>query len=187
MDDAEQRKTAITEALRSLDESLKTAKTTLDKAHGKLTSMNQAANGFMAWLEDTERKLRNISPDQVTLQSFEEVAEHCNVSICVCVCVYVCVCTCVCVNVCVCTCVCVCVCLYQYVRIYSAYDNSQVTDISGQFWCLSRNHLLYIINEKISYLLKERNVQTNYHKPCISHPYIIQLNISTLIRHVMTI
>ena len=109
VDDAEQCKTAITEALRSLDESLKTAKTTLDKAHGKLTSMNQAANGFMAWLEDTERKLRNISPDQVTLQSFEEVAERCNVSICVCVCVRVCVCICVCICVCVCVRVCVCV------------------------------------------------------------------------------
>ena len=114
-DDAEQRKTSITEALRSLDESLKTAKATLDKAHGKLTTMNQAANGFMAWLEDTERKLRNISPDQVTLQSFEEVAERCNVSIFVFVCM--CVCMCVCLSPPLCVRLCVYVCLYVCVHV----------------------------------------------------------------------
>lgn len=98
-DDAEQRKTSITERLRSLEESLMSTKSTLDKAHGKLITMNQAFNGFMAWLEDTERKLRNILPNQVTLQNFEEVAEHCNVSVfngyCVCACMCV-VCMCVC-------------------------------------------------------------------------------------------
>ena len=99
-DDAEQCKTAVTERLHSLEESLMATKNTLDKAHGKLTTMNQALNGFMLWLEDTERKLRNISPNQVTLQTFEEVAERCNVgpyvcSVCVCLrlclCVYTCI------------------------------------------------------------------------------------------------
>ena len=88
-DDAEQRKTAVTERLHTLEESLISTKATLDKAHGKLTAMNQALNNFMLWLEDTERKLRNISPDQVSLQTFEEVAERCSVSLC-CVCVSVC-------------------------------------------------------------------------------------------------
>ena len=88
-DDAEQRKTAVTERLHTLEESLISTKATLDKAHGKLTAMNQALNNFMLWLEDTERKLRNISPDQVSLQTFEEVAERCSVSLCVCVCLSV--------------------------------------------------------------------------------------------------
>jgi len=94
-DDAEQCKISITDRLHSLEESLMSTKNTLDKAHGKLTTMNQAFNNFMLWLEDTERKLRNILPNQVTLQAFEEVTEHCNVSLCV-LCVRVCVCVCVC-------------------------------------------------------------------------------------------
>lgn len=102
-DDAEQRKTAITERLHSLEESLMSTKATLDKAHGKLGAMNQALNNFMSWLEDTERKLRNISPHQVSLQTFEEVTERCNVSVCVCVCAHA--------HVCVRTYVCMCVCL----------------------------------------------------------------------------
>ena len=101
-DDAEQRKTAVTEKLHSLEESLMATKATLDKAHGKLIAMNQALNNFMLWLEDTERKLRNISPDQVTLQTFEEVAKRCNVSI---MCVYVCLYVCLYVYACVCLCI----------------------------------------------------------------------------------
>ena len=101
-DDAEQRKTAITERLHSLEESLMSTKATLDKAHGKLGAMNQALNNFMSWLEDTERKLRNISPHQVSLETFEEVAKRCNVSVCTYVCMYVCVC--LCVRVCMCDC-----------------------------------------------------------------------------------
>lgn len=89
-DDAEQRKTSITDRLRSLEESLMSTKNSLDKAYGKLTTMNQAFNNFMLWLEDTERKLRNVLPNQVTLQAFEEVTERCNVSLCMCVRVHVC-------------------------------------------------------------------------------------------------
>ena len=57
-----------------------TTKNMLDKANSKLTAMNQSVNAFMLWLEDTERKLRNTSPDKVTLQAFEDVTERCNVS-----------------------------------------------------------------------------------------------------------
>ena len=49
-------------------------------------------------------------------------------------------------------------CVFMYMRMCmccSAYDNSQLPDISSQFWCLSDQtqfdltHLLYIINGKI--------------------------------------
>ena len=79
-DDAELCKIAVTDRLHSLEESLMATKNTLDKAGSKLTTMNQALNGFLLWLEDTERKLRNTSPDKVTLQAFEDVTGRCNVS-----------------------------------------------------------------------------------------------------------
>ena len=116
-DDAEQRKTSITERLDSLEESLMSTKSKMDKAHNKLTTMNQTFDAFMSWLEDTEHKLREVLPTQVTLQNFEQVAGHYNVRICnvhfycmyslcvvcvVCVCVYS-----MCVYVCMCVCVCV--------------------------------------------------------------------------------
>ena len=83
VDDAEQRKTSITDRLRSLEESLMTTKSTMDRAHNKLTTMNQSYNGFMSWLEDSEHKLRKVLPTQVTLQNFEEVAGQCKVGICI--------------------------------------------------------------------------------------------------------
>ena len=120
-DDAEQRKTAITDRLHSLEESLMSTKATLDKACGKLGAMNQALNNFMSWLEDTERKLRNISPHQVSLQTFEEVAERCNVSVlCLSVCLFLCLqCKCI-VSVCLSVSVSVClsVCLSVSVSVY---------------------------------------------------------------------
>ena len=79
-DDAELCKMAVTDRLHSLEESLMATKNMLDKANSKLTAMNQSVNGFMLWLEDTERKLRNTSPDKVTLQAFEDVTGRCNVS-----------------------------------------------------------------------------------------------------------
>ena len=79
-DDAELCKIAVTDRLHSLEESLMATKNTMDKASSKLTTMNQALNGFLLWLEDTERKLRNMSPDKVTLQAFEDVTGRCNVS-----------------------------------------------------------------------------------------------------------
>ena len=79
-DDAEQTKSSIIDRLYALVESLLTTKSTLEKAHNKLTTMNQALSNFMTWLEDTERKLRSVVPDEVTLKAFEEVTERCNVS-----------------------------------------------------------------------------------------------------------
>jgi len=79
-DDAEKSKTSIIDKLQALVESLLNTKSTLDKAHNKLTTMNQALSTFMTWLEDIERKLRSVVPDEVTLKAFEEVAERCNVS-----------------------------------------------------------------------------------------------------------
>ncbi|XP_065889965.1 microtubule-actin cross-linking factor 1-like isoform X3 [Dysidea avara] len=78
-DDAEQTKSSIIDRLYALVESLLTTKSTLEKAHNKLTTMNQALSNFMTWLEDTERKLRSVVPDEVTLKAFEEVTERCNV------------------------------------------------------------------------------------------------------------
>ena len=80
-DDAEQTKSSIIDRLYALVESLLTTKSTLEKANNKLTAMNQALSNFMTWLEDTERKLRSVVPDEVTLKAFEDVTAQCNVSI----------------------------------------------------------------------------------------------------------
>lgn len=80
-DDAEQTKSSIIDRLYALVESLLTAKSTLEKAKNKLTTVNQALSNFMTWLEDIERKLRSVVPDEVTLKAFEDVTACCNVSI----------------------------------------------------------------------------------------------------------
>jgi len=80
-DDAEKIKSSIIDRLHGLAESLLTTKSMLERANNKLTAMNQALSNFMTWLEDTERKLRSVVPDEVTLKAFEDVTSRCNVSI----------------------------------------------------------------------------------------------------------